>query len=272
MTIWRGAMRMKTKRRTRLGVLLLAMGLGAGSCSPPTVVAAPAKATDGKVVTVVGIGEAVAVPDLARVSVGVEVRRRTVQEAMAAASARTDAIFRALAGLGIPKEDLQTSSFTMNLDSRPTPAVSGMLPPPPPPPPEPPSSDRSSPPGWIEEFVVHNTLEITVRELSKLADVLSQVASAGATQAWGISFDLRDREPLLAEARNKAMADARTKAEQLASQGSVKLGRVLTLSDGTRPPDGAIMLSPISYNGPQIGIEAGRVKVVQSVIIVYELR
>src|SRR5690606_5875471 len=80
-------------------------------------------------------------------------------------------------------------------------------------------------------YRVSNMLHITLRNLDTVGEVLSQAVSAGANQAWGISFDLEDDEPLAAKARAEAVAEARARAEELAKLAGVRLGRVVSIAE-----------------------------------------
>ncbi len=71
---------------------------------------------------------------------------------------------------------------------------------------------------------------ITVRDLTKLGEILSTVVGKGANNIYGITFDVAERTKSLEEARKAAIADARLQAEELAAAAGVKLGQVISIS------------------------------------------
>jgi uncharacterized protein YggE len=80
-------------------------------------------------------------------------------------------------------------------------------------------------------YQVSNTVRVKVRKLDALGPVLDEVVQQGANQVQGISFAVAEQAPLLDEARRKAMADARRKAELYAQEAGVELGRVLLIQE-----------------------------------------
>jgi hypothetical protein len=80
-------------------------------------------------------------------------------------------------------------------------------------------------------YNVTNDLRVKVRKLDHLGAILDDVVGQGANNIHGINFSVADPKPLQDEARKKAMANARRKAELYAAEGGVKLGRVLLLEE-----------------------------------------
>src|SRR5437667_27280 len=77
-----------------------------------------------------------------------------------------------------------------------------------------------------------NTAQITVRKLDQLSAVLQAAVDAGANNIYGVSMSLSDSSALANDARAKAIADARSKADALAKAAGVKLGRIISISEG----------------------------------------
>ena len=97
----------------------------------------------------------------------------------------------ALNTLGIAAEDIQTSNYGLWAEQRYT--------------------DEG--PQGIAGYHVSNQVSVTIRDINKLSDVLAAVTEAGANGIAGIAFSVDDPAALEAEAREKAVADARTRAE-----------------------------------------------------------
>jgi uncharacterized protein YggE len=73
---------------------------------------------------------------------------------------------------------------------------------------------------------------VTVRDLTKLGDLLNTVVSVGANNINGISFDVSDKTAALAEARAKAMANADALAKELATLGDLEADGLIRRNSG----------------------------------------
>jgi uncharacterized protein YggE len=187
-------------------------GAGAGWLRIP---AAEAQAVDTpgtvtRAITVVGEGKVSLEPDIARVTIGVETMRNTVEEASAENKATLEAVLEALRAQGVEDKDIQTSGFSV-------------------------FAERYGPEGPLPEgevrYRVSNNVSVVVRELDNLGTILDATMEAGANNIYGIEFDLEDRGAVESDAREKAIEDARTKAEELATLSGVTLGDVISVSE-----------------------------------------
>jgi hypothetical protein len=115
----------------------------------------------------------------------------------------------ALADLGVAREDMQTSNFSVYTSDQYDPATGQSI---------------------GKNYLVDNTVNITVRDLPNMGSLLDGAISAGANSIWGVTFDLEDKDAALAEARDMALEDAVTEAQALASAASVTLGNIVSLS------------------------------------------
>lgn len=193
-------------------------------------------------ITVVGQGEAMGKPDIARTSLGVEASAGTVEEAMNQTSARMTAILEALKKMGIAEKDVQTANFSIQIE-RP------YVPEPPPGPAAEPAPAPVAPKGGKAtaaapapaapppapapgvKYRVSNTVEVVIRDVSKASKVLQAAVDAGANNVWSVSFGIDDTKSLEATAREKAVADAKARAEALAKLEGGELGDVIRVSE-----------------------------------------
>jgi uncharacterized protein YggE len=186
------------------------------------VVSAQAKAQDEKKltpsITVVGAGEASAKPDMARIQVGVTTQAETAAAALKANTVSMEALFKVLQDRKIDKNDIQTSNFNVHPVYKQIPRG------------EMPRGERSQ---TIVGYQVTNQVSIKVRDLANLGGVLDDVVGKGANQVHGISFSKAEPSPILDQARLKAMADARRKAELYAGAAGVEVGKVLLIQEAT---------------------------------------
>lgn len=139
----------------------------------------------------------------------------------------------------------------------------------------PPPADAAPPPpmaGPAGVYRVANTITITIRDIAKVAPVLDTAVAAGANEVQGVSFDVDAREPHEAKVREKAVADARARAEALARLHGRKLGPVLAISevvsDGPRPMFAPMAASrDAAFGGAQIA--AGELTISGQLQVVY---
>jgi uncharacterized protein YggE len=189
---------------------LVALGLLA-ACSPSA--AAPESVRS---MSVNGIGRVTIVPDIATINIGVRSESEIVTDALDGNTAQANAITRVLKELGIEEKDIQTSNFNIYPSERYDPMT-----------------------GQVEGrfFVVENTVNVTVRDLSSLGQVLNAVVEAGANSIYGISFNVDDRSAAVAEARELAIEEAKAKAEVIAESAGVQLGEIINISvyEGSMP-------------------------------------
>jgi uncharacterized protein YggE len=172
------------------------------------------QATVQRTITVVGVGKVSLVPDIAQLNVGAEDTANTVAEAKAKVDSQMAAILAALKETGIADKDIQTSNYSIYYEQQ----VSQ-------------SNQESSSTERGGVYHVSNTLLVTVRDVSKAGDVLDTLVKAGANQVYGVSFTVSDEVKWQSQAREKAMADARARAEELARLSGVEVGQVQAVSE-----------------------------------------
>jgi len=201
---------------------ILSLGLAAvvlAGCSTanaaPPVAPEPTGQETVRYITVVGKGEVSLTPDIAQVNVGAEATAETVSEAKAEVDSRMEAILAALKEMGIAEKDIQTSQYSIYYEREP---VFG-----------PAREESSSEAGGL--YRVSNMLNVTIREIERAGEVVDAAVEAGANRMYGVSFTVSETVEWESEAREKAMADARARAEELAGLAEVTLGEVLSVSE-----------------------------------------
>jgi uncharacterized protein YggE len=128
----------------------------------------------------------------------------------------------------------------------------------------------------IVGYQVTNTVQITARNLDKLGALLDAVVRAGANQMHGISFRIDETEKLLDQARVKAMADAKRKAELLAGEAGVVVGEPISIQEGgasppPRPARPMMMMRAMAAESA-VPVAAGEQELSVTVQVVYELK
>jgi uncharacterized protein len=265
-----------------LRIALVSSAALLAACTAPreVFVATSSHAPDG--ITVTGSGDVQASPDVARLHLGVDERAATAEQAASQVTTKMNAVLAAVKNAGIADKDLRTSQLSLHRDFEPP-----FEPPPPEPqeappgprgpgaPPDGPLSAPRPPPRPREAFRASNTVEITVRDLNRVSAVLGAATAAGANQVHGIHFTIDDPAPVEAQARDKAMADARARAEQLARVAGVTLGPVVSIQDGERgggfPPPMPMDVSMRAEMGSAMPVERGELRIVRQVVVRYAI-
>jgi uncharacterized protein YggE len=144
-------------------------------------------------------------PDLAIVYVGVESKENTASAAQQDLAGKASKLIARAKALGIPDKDISTAGYSVGANYVSDGNIAGY---------------RAA-----EQLVLkwHN-----VDSIGKTLDALVQ--EGGATQI-SVGFTLADPKAAQAEARTQAIADARSRAQAMASAAGVKLGKVLRVSD-----------------------------------------
>jgi hypothetical protein len=162
-------------------------------------------------VTVSGVGTVGAAPDMAEITSGVVTQAPTAAGALVANSQAMEKVLQSLAALGVAARDIQTTGISVSPQRR---VVRG----------------EGRPPE-IVGYEVTNQVRVKVRDLGRLGRVLDEQVAQGANSVYGIRFGLADPAPLLDEARKRAMADARRRADLYAAAASLKIGRVVAVQE-----------------------------------------
>ncbi len=220
---------MRTRILPLLLIGLLAAAVMLSGCGPKEVRAQASASDIERSVTVLGRATVSGQPDVALIGVGVETLAANVGDAAAQNNAKMAAVLAKLKELGIADKDIQTSNFSINSER-----------------------NYGGDPTAPAQYRVSNMVQIKIRDLSKVGSTLDAAVSAGANQVWGVSFTIEDQSKLEAEARTKAVADAKSRAESLAKLADVELGPVLAVTEG-----GAVM--PVYYGGGRGASGAGEV-------------
>ena len=172
---------------------------------------APAQTIPPPAISVTGEANVSVAPDQAQIDGGVTSDARTAREASEANNAAMSKVLLALKGAGIDGKDYQTSRLSLQPQFA-TP------------------SKNSERPG-IVSFRASNRVMVRIRDVTKVASVIDALVTAGANEIGGINFTVTQASKHLDEAREKAIADARRKAEIYAKAAGVTLGEPISISE-----------------------------------------
>lgn len=238
-----------------LGPFARALAVAAVATLPLLATAGKAEAQRmGRTIVVEGSGVATAAPDMARVVAGVETAAETADAALAANGRAMEAVFAALEAAGIPERRIATADFDV-IPRYPDRRAEG--------------EDATR----IAGYTVRNQVVVTVEPIAALGPLLDRLVAAGANRIERIAFGLADPEPVLAEARRAAVADATARARLYADAAGVALGPVLGIDDtgGGGPGPRPAMRAMAMDAAPAVPIAEGERSVSARVRMVWRI-
>jgi uncharacterized protein YggE len=175
-------------------------------------IGAPSMATisDQPHISVSGQGIVSARPDMVELQVGVQIQRDSLDAAQAEAVDKMNAVINQLKASGVAENDISTAQYSVEpvMDYR----------------------DNQSP--RLIGFRVTNIVNAKLRDISKAGKTVDDVVRSGANTVYGLRFSFSDPTALTKQARERAMQDAKAKAEQLAGLSGVSLGAPIMISEG----------------------------------------
>lgn len=224
------------------------VGLAALVALSPLTGALPAYADPQReTVRVSGVGEALGKPDTLTAELAVEAAAPTVTDAVGRANAAATRMRDALVRGGVARADLQTSNAGIEATRK---------------------DD-----GPITGYRVNQGLTAKIRNLPKGGELLSAAIAAGgdAARLNGVSFAIEDDAALLAQARKKAFANARTKAELYAREAGRPLGRVVGVDEASTGYWAAAGQDRFAASDAKVPVEPGRQKLTVTVTVEWAL-
>ncbi len=233
-------------------------------------------------ISVDGTGDAYAVPDVATFSFTVSDTEKAVADAQTKATDKVNAALKVVRASGVADKDIQTQYYSINPQYQYQNAVcpmastadsavssSGMMIP------------TYCPPGkqTLTGYTVSESITVKLRDLAKAGALLTALGSAGVSDLNGPSFAVDDPNAVEDQARTKAIADARSKANELSKELGVRLVRVVNFADNNSG-----VIRPVMYamnesvgaaapkTAPTPEVPAGQQKVTDNVTITYEIQ
>jgi uncharacterized protein YggE len=214
-------------KMTAIALALAAVSAPAVAGAQSPVVVAPAIA--GTRLDISATGDVSRVPDVAIISAGVMTRAPTAVAALSDNAARMERVRAALKRAGIADRDIQTSNVSLNPDYR---------------------YVENQPP-QLTGYNASNTVNVRFRDIKATGRILDALVAEGANQINGPSLTIDKPETALDEARTKAIANGRARAELYARALGMRVVRLLSVSE------------PTGYGGGPIAVGMARGDVAQ---------
>ena len=211
----------------------------------------PSLPPDATLLSVSSQAEARQAPDIATVSAGVVTQAADGNTAMRQNAEQMNRVLAAIKAAGVAGTDVQTSGINLNPQYR---------------------YEENQPPR-ITGYQASNTVNVKLRDVSKMGKVLDALVASGANQINGPSFGIENPEPLYDQARVEALGQARARAETYARALDLRVRRIVSISEGGAamplPMPRMAMMKADAYESTPVA--AGESSVSVNLDVVFEL-
>jgi len=175
-----------------------------------TAAQAAAEQAEQPSVTVTGHAEMAVVPDTAYISLGIITTAPDVAKAKTENDTAMNRIYTAVESLGINKDQVQTSGFSVQPQYKQDP--------------------KNDEPAVIAGYRVQNTITVRVTDFTQISQVIDVASQAGANQINGLRFAVNDENSLKDQLLAKAILDGKHKASLIAETLGGSLGRATSVN------------------------------------------
>jgi uncharacterized protein len=198
-------------------------------------------------------GDVTRVPDIAIITAGVVTRSATAGAALQQAAVRMNRVVAALKRAGVEDRDIQTSNINLN----------------------PEYTYANNQPPKLNGYTASNQLTIRFRDIANSGKILDALVAEGANQINGPSLTIDKPEAALDEARARAVAVARARADLYARSLGLRVVRVVAVSESggyAPPPPMPPMMMEARAQAADTKIEPGEQKLSVTLSMTFELQ
>ena len=245
-------------RRKLIGLIVLMVVLVTASSF--AIVSGASDSTDtqkqdeAKTISANGEGKVFVKPDIAYITIGVQTEASDAKVAQKDNAAKMDKVVKAVKTAGIEDKDVQTQQYSIS-----------------------PKYQYNEKPYRqdVVGYTVNNSIKITIRDISKVGDVLDKCVDSGANVTNSIQFSVTDQSKFYNEALKMAVSNAKGKAEAMASVYDIKLGAPSAISENSsggvvyQRMENAKMMSA-SADSASTPIAAGDMEISANVSLTYK--
>lgn len=159
---------------------------------------------EGNKITVIGVGEITAIPDLAKIRFGVETKNESLSIAEKENSKKISELTKILESNNIDINDIKTTGYNVYTQY-----------------------DYKEITPSLTSYQVSNYIEFTTKDLDNISNLISELTQTGANNFSGINFCVEDTTSYYLEALNNAYSNAEQKASTLSNGMKLKVVEVL---------------------------------------------
>lgn len=236
---------------------LTALLLGASTIAAPAVAeqATITQTITGTRLDINATGDVTRVPDLAIISAGVVSRSSTATGALQDTADRMQRVLAALKRAGLEPRDVQTSNVSLNPEYR--------------------YPENQAP--QLVGYTASNTVTVRFRDIRTSGKILDALVAQGANQINGPNLTIDKPEAALDEARAKAIAAGRARAELYARAVGMRVVRIVSINETSGyyappPPMPPQPMAAVMAHRAESSIEPGEQKLQVSVAMTFELQ
>lgn len=211
--------------------------------------------------SVTGTGTVYAKADIAQLTVGLKTEvKATAAQATEESTQKMNDIIGELKKLNVEAKDIQTTDYRLS------PVYNW-------------TQDRGQ---QLQGYEVSQNVTVKIRDLEKIGDIIAKTTEKGANQIGNINFTIDDEYELKNQARQLAIEKAKEKAEMIAKESGLKLGKIKNIYENSVAPMPAYdysnakleMAVPAGMGGAisSPAIEAGQNQVKVEVTLMYEVK
>lgn len=220
-----------------------------------------------KTFSVQGEGKVETKPDIAKFSVSVftEGSATALADTQSKNAEKTNAVIAFVKEKGVTEADIKTTNYSIEPKYTYPKCIYT-------------SVDTVCPSQQLVGYTVRNTVEVKVRDFTKISDLMSGVVAKGANDLSGPNFDIDEPENVKAKARELAIQKAKDKAEAIAKAAGIKVGRIIAVnedSSGYYPLTNyrsAKMDSAFATGAAAPSMEAGSQEVTAQMTLTFEIK
>lgn len=237
---------------TRILLAALCLGTAAVPSGALAQQAAITQTIAGTRLDINAVGEVTRVPDIAIINAGVVTRAATARSAMQQAAAKMARVRAALTRAGVADRDIQTSNISLNPDY---------------------VYENNKAPRLVA-YNASNQVNIRFRDVASAGEILDALVAEGANSINGPNLTIDKPEQALDEARTKAVAAGRARAELYARAMGLRVARVVAVSESggyAVPPPMPVMMRAEAASA-DTKIDAGEQKLQVTLAMTFELQ
>lgn len=200
----------------------------------------------GSAITVTGEAKQDVASQIARFTAAVTLTNQDKQTAVSQVNQSMDQVIETIKDFGIPDQDIQTQSVSVN--------------------------QYEEPRTRVKQWRATNSVEIVLHQVDQASDLANLLSETSATDVSGPRFTLDDTQQAEVDLMKAAIDNAREKAEAIAKASDRKLGKVLSVSEGTQARPGPILRTMEAGIGAGAPVEPGTETVYKTVSVTFELK
>ncbi|MBU2539585.1 SIMPL domain-containing protein [Patescibacteria group bacterium] len=205
--------------------------------------------------SVSGEGKVYVIPDLATIDLSMVNEGKDIQDIIKKNTEAMNGLIGDIKGLGIDEKDIKTTQYNLAPQYN-----------------------------WTEDkgqifigYKLTNTILVSIRDFTKIGDVLAKANDRGTNLIGNISFSIEYLEKAQQEARIQAIKKAKQKAEDIAKSSGIKLGKLINVQDSYSPRYyDSVYKSEVAQLGggvvPTPQIQSGQQEVDSTVILIYRVK